>query len=155
MGQAASRPPNDVTCDGRDCLTAKGTYKAAFLKKRWAGTERDGYRYSVGYAPTSAALCRCGCKRKIAKGALRVGRSTPSPFDAEGGHADFTRFFAFEHAFGATAGSAFMRSRCTSRVPLKPADVAGAAKLEPRDRGRLASAVAAFAAAWRKKCNAL
>jgi hypothetical protein len=146
MGQSASQQPKDIPCD-EACLTAKGTYKAAYLKRRWAGTARDGYRYSVGYAPTSAATCRCGCKRKIAKGALRVGRSTPSPFDSEGGHADLTHFYSFEHAFGA-----FRRSRCSSRVPLKQADLAGAASIEPQDRRRLATSLAAFAAAWRQKC---
>ena len=141
-----------MSCKRGECLTPAGTYKAAYLKKRWTGTDRDGYRYSVGYAPTAAALCRCGCKRNIAKGALRVGRSTPSPFDAEGGHADLTRYFIFEHAFGPSG--AFMRSRCTSRVPLKTADVGGVASIEPRDRQRLSSALSVFSASWKQKCKA-
>lgn len=146
-GPKGTKGPNrDVKCRGGSCLTPKGAYKAGYLKKRWEGTERDGYRYSVGYAPTSAATCRCGCGGKIPKGAVRVGRSTPSPFDAEGGHADFTRFFLLDHAF-----DAFLRSRATSRVPTRAQDLAGLAALKPADRTRATAAVAAFARKWEGK----
>ncbi len=141
---AASSSSND--CKGDDCLTKAGTYKAKYLKARWADTDRAGYRYSVGYAPTNASTCR-QCKAKIARGVLRVGRSTPSPFDAEGGHADMTMFYHADHAF-----DAFARSKCTSRVPLSTKDLRGFAELVPRDKARVTSQTAAFAERWHRKC---
>ena len=125
--EAKTRVPKGNCKDG-SCLTRKGAqYRAKWLKQAHLGTERDGYRYSAGYAPTGQATCRL-CKAKIAKGSLRVGRSTPNPWDAEGGQSDYTRFFHAEHAF-----EAFSRSRCDSRVPLRLSDFAGADRLAPGD----------------------
>ncbi len=99
----------------------------------------DGYRYSVSYAPTSAATCR-GCKETIAKGSLRMGRSMPNPFDAHGGHSDYTQHFHFEHAF-----AVFARSKHTSKVPTSVRDVTGLTDIRPEDRLRVREAVTAFA----------
>jgi len=151
MGQASSTPrkgPNPIDPKPEENVGAKGSYKSGYLKRRWKGTDRDGYRYSIGYSPSSTATCRCGCSQKIPKGTLRIGRSAPSPFDAEGGHADFTRFFLFEHAFGA-----FERSRCSSRVPLKQTDMDGMASIHAADKRRVVAAVAAFAGRWKAKCS--
>ena len=150
MGASGSKPkpkqkpkqqqPNKLSKEqNNDALNKAGHYKAGFLKARWQGTTREGYLYNVGYAPTGAATCR-QCKQKIAKGALRIGRSSPSPFDAEGGVADFTQYFHPEHAF-----IAFARSRPGTKVPLRERDMAGIEKLSVADRGTVKAAVAAFA----------
>lgn len=147
------------TCKDGECLTADKTgtgtgtgkgvhYRAKWLKKKWSGTAREGYRYTVGYAPTGAATCRA-CGDKIAKGGVRIGRSTPNPFDAEGGASDYTQYFHADHAF-----DAIMRSKCTSRVPLTASDIAGVADLKPADRKRVQTKLVTFARAWGDKCAA-
>jgi hypothetical protein len=140
MGISASK-----RCQDGSCLNKAGHYKQKFLDDTWKGTDREGYRYSVGYAPTGTAACR-ECKAKIAKGALRMGRATPNPFDAEAGSSDYTQFFHFEHAF-----TAFGRSRLTSKVPTTARSVSGASGLSPADRQRVDKAVVAFAAEWKRK----
>lgn len=140
MGTSSSKVVKDTD------LNTAGHYKQAFLKKRWAGTDRDGYRYSVGYAPTGAATC-VGCKTKIAKGALRVGRSMPSPFDAEGGVADYTKFMHAEHAF-----DVMLRSRCTSKVPASLKDFGGFDALAAADKKRIEGKLRTFVKAWAAKC---
>lgn len=125
----------------------RGQYRAGWLKKEWEGTAREGYRYSVGYAPTGAATCK-GCNQKIAKGGLRIGRSTPNPFDAEGGASDMTQFFHVDHGF-----EVMMRSRCTSRVPASASDIKGMDSLISSDRKRVTINLRKFVSAWRKKCR--
>lgn len=143
MGNRASAP----SCESGSCLNRAGHYRQDYLRKRWKGTDREGYRYSVGHAPSGAATCM-GCKQKIAKGELRVGRSQPNPFDAEGGATDFTKFAHVDHAF-----DVFLRSKCASRVPLSARDLAGFDALPAGDKRRVLAALRAFAAARRAKCG--
>jgi DNA ligase-3 len=107
-----------------------------------------GYRYSIGYAPTGAALCR-ECKTKIEKGSLRIGRSMPNPFtkgaDSGKKSAEFTQFFHFDHAF-----ATFGRSRGTSKVPTTASVFSGLADISPADRRNVRHATAAFAAEWKQ-----
>ena len=140
MGSASSRSED---CKGGSCLTSAGTYKASYLKKNWQGTSREGYRYDVSYAPTGRATCGA-CKTKIDKGRVRIGRSTPSPFDAEGGVTDLTKYF---HATPACAFAVFARSKPQTRVPTKPADLKGLGALAPKDRATVTGHVVRFAAA--------
>ena len=129
-------------CKDGSCLTKAGTYKATHLQQKWKGTSREGYRYEVGYAPTGRATCGA-CKEKIDKGGVRIGRSTPSPFDAEGGATDMTKYF---HATPACAFTVFARSKAQSKVPTKPGDLKGIAALAPRDRARVEGHLKKFAA---------
>lgn len=129
-------------------ITKAGQYRAKWLKKEHEGTARDGYRYSVAHAPSGQAKCR-GCGKLIAKGALRIGRTTNNPFDAEGGHSDMTYWYHAQHAF-----PAFLRSRCTSVVPLRAADIGGIAALSVADRADVTRMLGAFSKAWSKKCLA-
>lgn len=129
-------------------LVASGrAYSKDFLKKEWEGTDREGYRYKVEYSPSGAATCRQS-KTVIAKGALRIGRMTPSPFDAEGGHSDLTHYYHEEHAW-----TAFARSRCTSAVPLKTSDLQGFDDLKKADQARVRKSIAAFKKTWQAKCS--
>lgn len=137
MGATQSR------ADEPPMQTRTGTYTAAYLR-----ATQGGYTYGVGYAPSGQAKCR-GCKAKIAKGTLRVTRCAPSPFDCEGGFAKIQNHFHPEHAF-----EAFMRSKCSSHVPLKTGDLEGMAALTPADRKRVSQAVQQFAKAYRAKCRA-
>ena len=130
----------------QNVLNRAGNYDRAYLRERWKGTERDGYVYSVGYAPTGQDTCK-ECKQKIAPGALRVGRSSPNPFDAEGGASDYTSFFHAEHAF-----AAFARSRCGTSVPASVKGLTGAA-IKPVDRRRLEAMLGDLVAARRARCN--
>ena len=125
-----------------------GRYKKDYLKATWAGTDREGYRYSVSYAPTANATC-FGCKAKIAKGALRIGRSMPNPFDAEAGASDYTKFMHHHHAF-----DVLRRSLCTSRVPLSTKDLTGFNKISEADKARVQTHLVPFAKAWTAKCAA-
>ena len=143
MGAAQS---NEISCDRGECLNKAGHYKKDFLKASWAGTDRDGYRYSVSYAPTSTAAC-VGCKAKIAKGALRIGRSMPNPFDAENGASDYTKFMHYDHAF-----DVLRRSRCTSRVPLSTKDLTGFNEISAADKARVQKHMVPFAKDWKAKC---
>ena len=143
MGQASSR--ND--CKDGSCLAKNGQYKASYLKRKHQGTSREGYRYSIGYAPTGTSTCRHS-KERIPKGALRIGRSVPNPWDAEAGASDYTQYFMFQHAF-----KAFERSKCTSKVPKSTKDFQGFAKLAKPDQAKVEKAVAAFAKVWAKKCE--
>ena len=118
------------------------TYKASFLKET-----QGGYTYVTDYAPTSTSTCR-ESKTKIKKGSLRIGRSSPSPFDAEGGVSKMTQWFHAEHAF-----KAFARSRCTSNVPTKPGDVKGYADLKPADKATVRNGLKGFSAERNKKCK--
>lgn len=127
-------------------MNKAGHYRHDYLKAKWKGTNRDGYRYSVSYAPTGAATC-IGCKQKIAKGDLRVGRSSPNPFDAESGATDYTKFMHADHAFGV-----FQRSKCASAVPLRVTDLVGFEDLAPKDKARMRTALAAFVAERKKAC---
>ena len=99
----------------------------------------------MGYAPTGTATCPV-CKAKIAKGALRVGRATPNPWDAEGGRSDYTKFFHLDHAFEAA-----LRSRSDSKVPSTTRALAGFGALEAGDRRLVDAKVKAFAAKWAAK----
>lgn len=145
MGQGQS---SDTKKDDDDILVPSGkAYKKSFLKKEWEGTDREGYRYKVDYAPTNAATCR-ESKTKIEKGSLRIGRMTPSPFDAEAGYADLTYYYHEEHAW-----KAFARSRCTSKVPLKTSDLAGFGKLKAEDKKRVRASLTKFGKVWKKKCD--
>jgi hypothetical protein len=141
MGSSHSAPARK-----KPALNRAGNYTAKYLHERWAGTERDGYRYHVSYAPTGRATC-AACKKAIAQGAVRVGRSMPNPFDAEGGASDYTKFFHLPHAFEAMA-----RSRCASKVVLTPGALKGIDRLSPSDQKKVRDAIAAFAKRWRAKC---
>ena len=139
-------------------LNQTNNYRKEYLKERWKDTAREwcppkgggppgeGYTYTVGYAPTGAATCR-GCQQKIAKGALRIGRSSPNPFDAEGGASDYSHFFHASHAF-----PALLRSRCTSRVPAAAKDLAGWEALTPADKAQVSGWLQRFVKAWKGKC---
>ncbi len=145
MGNSISG--NNTPCKDGSCLNKKGNYRAKWLKEEWKGTPRDGYRYSVGYAPTGRATCR-HCKAKIAKGTLHIRRSTPNPFDAEGGYSDYTQSF---HA-PSCAFEAFARSKCQSKVPTDPAGLSHFDELEPADKKAVRSALEAFSRERRKQC---
>lgn len=121
-------------------------YKKEYLRDRWAGTEREGYRYKVGYAPSGASTCR-ESKTKIVKGSLRIGRMAPSPFDAEGGTADITHYYHEGHAW-----RAFSRSKCTSKVPLRTTDLQGFGALREEDKKAVRASLAAFREEWKAKC---
>ena len=134
MGAAQS---NEISCDRGECLNKAGHYKKDFLKASWAGTDRDGYRYSTCF----------GCKAKIAKGALRIGRSMPNPFDAEAGASDYTKFMHHHHAF-----DVLRRSLCTSRVPLSTKDLTGFNEISAADKARVQKHMVPFAKDWKAKC---
>ena len=153
MGASQSSPETPkgrkkgISCADGTCLNKAGHYRADYLKAEWADTDRAGYRYSIGYAPTGAATC-AGCKAKIAKGSLRIGRSVPNPFDAEGGTSDYTKFMHPNHAF-----DVMLRSRCSSNVPGSTRDLAGFASVAPADKRRVAAYLADFRKAWTTKCQ--
>ena len=117
-------------------LNKAGNYTAAYLK-----ATKGGYTYSVGYAPTGTAKCR-ETKKMIPKGALRVGRSSPNPFDSEGGTTLLTQYFLPQHAF-----VAFLRSKCGTHVPLKTRDLEGYASLIPADKRLVSAELRKFTAA--------
>ena len=99
-----------------------------------------------GHAPGRVPLLRGlrpdrpGDLPKVAKGALRIQRSTPNPFDAEGGYSDYTQSF---HA-PSCAFEAFARSKCTSKVPTDPASLSHFDELVPGDKKAVRSALDAF-----------
>lgn len=146
MGQAPST--TNAGKSKSDILAKNGQYKASFLKDAWKGTDREGYRYEVGYAPTGRAVCR-QCDKKIAEGALRIGRSVPNPWDAEGGATDYTQYFHAGHAF-----SVFARSKCrSSKVPLQTSDLRGFGALQEDDKTRVKGLIKKFAERYAAKCN--
>lgn len=145
MGSAQSRTSNRRSAPYM--LNRRGNYTTKYLHERWAGTDREGYRYSIGYAPTGRATC-AECKKAIPKDAVRIGRSMPNPFDAEGGASDYTKFFHVTHAF-----DAMLRSRCRSKVVLTPAALKGFDRLSASDQKKVRAAVEAFAKRWRVKCS--
>jgi hypothetical protein len=148
MGNARSKGVQGSDCADGSCLTSSGkTYKKEYLKTKWSGTDRDGYRYSVDHAPTGKATCR-GCKKGIAKGALRIGRSTPNPFDSESGSSDYTQYFHGTHAF-----DAMLKSRCTSKVVLSTSSLNGFSSLGAAEQKLVRSKVAAFSKKWSEKCG--
>jgi hypothetical protein len=125
-------------------INKAGNYTAAYLK-----STKGGYSYSVGYAPTGTSKCR-ECKENIPKGALRLSRSAPNPFDAKGGRTLLTQHFFPRHAF-----AAFMRSKCTSHVPLKVQDLEGLGSLTPGDKKMVSAELSKFVVAWKKQCAKL
>jgi hypothetical protein len=149
MGQSSSS--SSSSCEDGSCLTKDGArgaqYRAKWLKKAHEGTARDGYRFQVGYAPTAQASCR-ECKQKIAKGALRIGRSTNNPWDAEGGASDYTQYFHLHHGF-----DAFLRSKCTSKVPATLSDISGVGSLTQADKKRVKSHLERFVARRKKQTS--
>lgn len=140
MGQRQSAPTEDI-------LVKSGrAYKKAHLKNVWAGTDREGYRYKVDYAPNDRSTCR-ESKTKIDKGTLRVGRMSPSPFDAEHGNADLIHYYHHEHAW-----KAFLRSRCKSKVPLTTSDLQGFDGLTREDKKIVRKSLSEFKEQWQSKC---
>lgn len=86
--------------------------------------------YSIDYAPTDRATCP-KCKKKIAKGSLRIGKTMPSTFSYDSD--EMTKFYHPAHLFQA--------QRQTKRpwsVPLENEDqLKGLSKLHPQDRQRI------------------
>lgn len=80
----------------RQTRDSKLHYHPKYLKAQWEGTDRSSYTYNVSVAPSDRSTCKA-CNKLIGKGELRLGRSTPNPFDAEGGATDYTKFFHPEH----------------------------------------------------------
>jgi hypothetical protein len=140
MGNTYSASPDT------SMLNRAGNYTTKFLREQWSGTEREGYRYSVSYAPTGRATC-AHCKKRIAQGAVRIGRSVPSPFDAEWGATDYVKYFHASHAF-----DTMLKSRCASKVVLSPKTLVGIKSLSQKDKKRVEQAIATFAKRWHAKC---
>ncbi len=121
-------------------------YRSGYLKDRWSGTKRSSYTYSVDVAPSDRSTCK-GCNKKIALGTVRLGRSTPNPFDASGGATDYTKYFHPEHGF-----STFLKSRCVTKVPTKMTDLAGLSKVSSQEQAKIKRELSKFTAKWEQKC---
>lgn len=124
-----------------------GQYHPKFLQAQNADKGRGGYFYCVEYSPSDRATCP-ECNKKIAKGELRIGRSTANPFDAEHGLSDYTKFFHVSHMF-----DAMMRSRKTTKVISKPSDVKGFQKLLFGDQKTLKIEISIFYKSWTEKAK--
>lgn len=145
-----SRMKGEHACnDDGTCLNKAGHYRRDWLKDRWSGTDRDRYRYKVDYAITGRAVCKA-CNKTIREGQMRVGRSSPNPFDSEGGTSDFTQYF---HARAQCAAMTFLNSRCTTHVPIQPGQITGVAKLRPADQKVIRDLIKDLAIERKRKCT--
>jgi hypothetical protein len=121
-------------------------------KAKLGGPGGSSYKYYAGYDPSGRASCK-QCGEKIKKGSLRVSRVAPNvvkheKFAKGKEHViDILHHYHASHAF-----PAFSRSRCTSRVPLKPHHLAGFDLLKKEDKKKMEARVEAFAEKWHKKC---
>lgn len=126
-------------------LTKAGTYTRAFLRKTWAGTGREGYRFSVEYSPNSRANCK-ECSLSVNVGHVRMCRKSANPFDKHDGATDMKQYFHTQCLV-----KAMKRARCTSKVP--GANIPGLELLKPLDKDRVKVAMQKLASHHKSACS--
>lgn len=115
-------------------------------ESQWKGTNREGYRIRVEYAPTSRSTCK-ECGEKILQGQVRMSKLAPNPFDSEGGTSDYAQSFHLEHGF-----ISLLRSRCATKVPASTSQIIGLTKMKPLDKSRVIKSMHAFVKARNANC---
>ena len=102
----------------------------------------DNFLYEVDYAPTNAAKCQ-GCKEKILKNSLRIGRHQVNPF----GDGDLIKYYHAEHAC-----DAILKSRCNS-APITWDKLNGTSKMTNVEKITLFQQIKEFQKKWDHKCK--
>ena len=111
------------------------------------GGDQSTYNYSIEYAPTGRAKCKHS-GNYIKEGQLRIGRFGKNTFAGDG--AQYNTLGGYYHV--THAWPTFLRSRCSTNVPLKPEDLRGFSKLTASDKTKIRSAIKSFAQKWNEKC---
>lgn len=124
------------------------TSSQAEMKAMWSGTSREGIRLAVSYAPSGRAKCK-ECEGFIAKGALRLTKIVPNPFDSYAGETDFQQHYHMIHGF-----QALDRVRCSTKVPSKASQIQGLKDLKAKDRKHVEQKFDTFLARHKQKCAA-
>ncbi|XP_021375504.1 DNA ligase 3-like [Mizuhopecten yessoensis] len=82
-------------------------------------------RYVIGYAKLGTSGCK-GCKTKIEKGSLRIGKVTANPF---GGDGDMKQWYHPSCIF-----NTFKRARATTKKIEEPDDMEGFSEIQQEDK---------------------
>ncbi|XP_033724639.1 LOW QUALITY PROTEIN: DNA ligase 3-like [Pecten maximus] len=85
-------------------------------------------RYVIGYAKLGTSGCK-GCKTKIEKGSLRIGKVTANPF---GGDGDMKQWYHPSCIF-----NTFKRARATTKKIEEPDDVEGFSEILQEDKDEI------------------
>lgn len=85
-------------------------------------------RYIIGYAKLGTSGCK-GCKTKIEKGSLRIGKVTANPF---GGDGDMKQWYHPNCIF-----NTFKRARATTKKIEEPDDMEGFSEIRQEDKDEI------------------
>ncbi|XP_060066449.1 DNA ligase 3-like [Ylistrum balloti] len=121
--------PTKLTCNNvNSLLTSKTPWTTLTLTRIQSYCEMADNRFIVGYAKLGTSGCK-GCKTKIEKGSLRIGKVTANPF---GGDGDMKQWYHPSCIF-----NTFKRARATTKKIEEPDDMEGFSEILPEDKDEI------------------